>query len=271
LSVTLAYRLTETKILSASKVFYDESKIDRDTLIVAIGKDNIVTASKKFPENDKLFLSIVPVDGEPVSIDGRNSSLLYISQPVCRQVQFIKALDPKWRSIGLITSDKSTLSKTTISSCSKTNTLTTNIATIDSSSQLTIRLKEILADSDLLLAQPDSSIYNSKTVKNILLTSYRSRKPVIGFSKNFSKAGALASIYSTPTQIAETATSIIDNYIASGNRFTRKENYTDDFEISLNRQVFRALDMDLPDIEKLKDEIEASANRRSADRKGSPK
>ena len=123
----------------------------------------------------------------------------------------------------------------------------------------------------MLLAKPDSSIYNSKTVKNILLTSYRSRKPVIGFSKNFSKAGALASIYSTPTQIAETATSIIDNYITSGNSFSRKENYPDDFEISINRQVFRALDMDLPDIEKLKDEIEASANHLSAGRKGSPK
>jgi ABC-type uncharacterized transport system substrate-binding protein len=257
--------------MSTSNASYDESKIDRNTLIVAIGKDNIVAASKKFPDSDKLLLSTGSIDEGYVSTDGRNASLLYLSQPVCRQVQFIKALNPKWKSIGLIISDNSTLSKESITSCSKINTLTANVARIDSAGHLTIRLKEILSDSDLLLAQPDSNIYNSKTVKNILLTSYRSRKPVIGFSKNFSKAGALASIYSTPTQIAETATSIINDYITSGRRFSRKKTYPDDYEISINRQVFRALDMDTPDIEKLKVEIEASASRRSADRKGSPK
>jgi len=271
LSVTLAYRLSETEIMSTSNASYHESKVDRNTLIVAIGKDNIVTASKKFPQNDKLLLSTRPVDKGSVSTDGRNSSLLYISQPICRQVQFIKVLNPRWKSIGVIISDKSTLNKTRITTCAKKNTLTANIATIDSTGQLTNRLKAILSNSDLLLALPDSHIYNSKTVKNILLTSYRSRKPVIGFSRNFSKAGALASIYSTPTQIAETATAIIDNYITTGKRFSRKENYPDDFEISINRQVFRALDMDLPDIEELKDEIEASASHRSADRRGSLK
>ena len=271
LSVTLAYRLSETAIMSTSNASYDESKIDTNTLVVAIGKDNIVTANKKFPENDKLLLSVRPDDEGSVSTDGRSSSVLYISQPLCRQLQFVKALNPKWRSIGIIISDSSSLNKAKISACSNTNMPAVNIGTVDSAGQLSIRLKEILSDSDLLLAQPDNSIFNSKTVKNILLTSYRSRKPVIGFSKSFTKAGALASIYSTPTQIAETATSIIDNYVISGNRFSRKENYPDDFEISINRQVFRALDMDPPDIDKLKDKIDASASHRSADRKGSPK
>ena len=109
LSVTLAYRLSETAIMSTSNASYDESKIDRNTLVVAIGKDNIVTASQKFPENDKLLLSVRPVDEGPVSTDGRSSSLLYISQPLCRQLQFVEALNPKWKSIGFITSDSSSL------------------------------------------------------------------------------------------------------------------------------------------------------------------
>ena len=270
LSVTLAYRLTETRILSTSHAQFDDGKIDRNTLVVAIGNENIVTANKKFPDNDKLLLSTRPAEERTVST-GYRSSLLYITQPVCRQVEFVKALNPEWKTIGVIVNDNPAQNKTDIVSCAKANSLTANIATIESSGQLTSLLKELLASSDLLLALPDSSIYNSKTVKNILLTSYRLRKPVIGFSKNFSKAGALASIYSTPTQIAETATSIISDYITSGNRFSRKENYPDDFEININRQVFRALDMDLPDIEKLKDEIDASAGHRSAGRKGSPK
>ena len=270
LSVTLAYRLTETRILSTSHDQFDDTKIDRDTLIIAIGKENIATANRKFPDHDKLLLSTRPVEEKPVAT-GHRSSLLYITQPVCRQVQFVKLLNPGWKSVGVIINGNPAQNRKEITSCAKTNSLTANISKIDSAEQLTYQLKELLNSSDLLLALPDSSIYNSKTVKNILLTSYRLRKPVIGFSKSFSKAGALASIYSTPTQIAETATSIISDYLTSGNRFSRKENYPDDFDISINRQVFRALDMDLPDIEKLKDEINASTGYRSADRKGSLK
>ena len=270
LSVTLSYRLTETRILAAGRAQFDDSEIDRNTLVVAIGKENIITANKKYPDNDKLLLSTRPVEDRPVS-NGHRSSLLYITQPVCRQLHFVKTLNPEWNSIGVIINDNPAQDKTEIISCAKTNSLTANISTIDSAEQLTSLLKELLDGSDLLLALPDSSIYNSKTVKNILLTSYRLRKPVIGFSRNFTKAGALASTYSTPTQIAETATSIIDDYITSGYRFSRKENYPDDFEISINRQVFRALDMDLPDIEKLKNEIEASAGHRSTGRNGSTK
>ena len=271
LSVTLSYRLTEKNVLSSSNVLQDTSDVDRNTLVVAIGKDNIVTANRKFSENARLLISTSPADTNTASGNDNNVSVLYIIQPVCRQVQFIKALNPKWKSIGLIIGDNSTLNETNISACSRKNKLTVNTASIDSAEQITIRLNELLSNSDLLLAQPDSSIYNSKTVKNILLTSYRSRKPVIGFSKNFSKAGALASIYSTPTQIAETATSIIEQYITSGNRFSRKQYYPDDYEISINRQVFRALDMDAPDIERLKNAIEASANHRTTARRGSQK
>ena len=271
LSVTLPYRLTEKNLLSSSSILQDASDVARDTLIVAIGKDSIISATRRFPENAKLFISTSPADIDDVSSDDSKISFLYIIQPLCRQVQFIKALNPKWNSIGLIIGDHSTIDEEDINACKSSNTLGVNTATIDSAKQLTIRLNEILSSSDLLLAQPDSSIYNSKTVKNILLTSYRSRKPVIGFSKNFTKAGALASIYSTPTQIAETATSIIEQYITSGKRFSLKESYPDDFEISINRQVFRALDLETPDIENLKDAIDDSTSRHSNARRGSPK
>ena len=270
LSVTLPYRLTEKNLLSSSSILQDASDVARDTLIVAIGKDSIISATRRFPENAKLFISTSPADIDDVSSVDSKISFLYIIQPLCRQVQFIKALNPKWNSIGLIIGDHSTIDEEDINACKRSIELTVNTATIDSAKQLTIRLNEILSSSDLLLAQPDSSIYNSKTVKNILLTSYRSRKPVIGFSRNFTKAGALASIYSTPTQIAETASSIIEQYIDSGKRFSQEEYYPDDFEISINRQVFRALDMDVPDIESLRDAID-STNHRSTARRGSQK
>jgi putative ABC transport system substrate-binding protein len=87
------------------------------------------------------------------------------------------------------------------------------VSTTDKDDNITDKIKHALHHSDVLLALPDSNIYNSKTVKNILLTSYRYRKPVIGFSKNFVDAGALAAIYSDTEMIAMTASKLIEQYL----------------------------------------------------------
>jgi ABC-type uncharacterized transport system substrate-binding protein len=103
-----------------------------------------------------------------------------------------------------------------------------------------------------LLALPDKNIYNSKSVKNILLTSYRHRKPVIAFSKNFVSAGAIAAIYSSTEQIAESASQLIEQYFKLGQRFKKSLNYPLAFDVSINRQVFNALDLTAPELNQLK-------------------
>jgi len=66
-------------------------------------------------------------------------------------------------------------------------------------------LDELLIDSDVLLAVPDSEIYNSNSIRNILLSSYRRGIPLVGFSQAYVKAGALCAIFSTPEQLAATS------------------------------------------------------------------
>jgi putative ABC transport system substrate-binding protein len=53
----------------------------------------------------------------------------------------------------------------------------------------------------LLLAIPDTAIYNGGSIQNVLLASYRQRVPLIGFSPAYVRAGAMLALYSTPTQI----------------------------------------------------------------------
>ena len=88
-------------------------------------------------------------------------------------------------------------------------------------------------------------------MKNILLTSYRYRKPVIAFSKNFVNAGALAAIYSDTEMIAMTASKLIEQHFYSSTPI-QPINYPDAFDISINRQVFRALDIPVPDVDTIK-------------------
>jgi signal transduction histidine kinase len=62
-----------------------------------------------------------------------------------------------------------------------------------------------LAEPGILLAVPDSTVYNNRTISNILLTAYHQRSPVVGFSPAYVKAGALLALYSTPAQVGQQA------------------------------------------------------------------
>ena len=76
------------------------------------------------------------------------------------------------------------------------------------------RVLNRIAKSEVLLATPDSAVYNPENFRNILLSSYRHNQAVVGFSSDMVKSGALASTYSDigdiNAQVAEMAAAYID-------------------------------------------------------------
>ena len=72
---------------------------------------------------------------------------------------------------------------------------------VDPEHKLLPTLRLLLQQNDALLMLPRQSIYNRDSLKGVLLTSYRGRKPVISYSPAHVKSGALASIYSSPIDI----------------------------------------------------------------------
>lgn len=62
-------------------------------------------------------------------------------------------------------------------------------------------LKRTLARSDAILALPNPLVYNPRTMKGILLTTYRHRVPLIGLSQAYVRAGAITAVDSTPAHI----------------------------------------------------------------------
>ncbi|MGH8855992.1 MAG: hypothetical protein ACREWI_17150, partial [Telluria sp.] len=67
--------------------------------------------------------------------------------------------------------------------------------------------------AEVLLALPDGDVYNPENVRNILLSTYRRKQGVIGFSADMVKVGALATTYSEiediNTQVAEIAAAFV--------------------------------------------------------------
>lgn len=73
-----------------------------------------------------------------------------------------------------------------------------------------------LGRSEALLALPDSAIYNPENVRSILLSTYRRKQAVIGFSADMVKVGALATTYSEVEDINAQVAEIAASFVATG-------------------------------------------------------
>lgn len=107
------------------------------------------------------------------------------------------------------------------------------------------RLLGQIGQTDVLLALPDSAVYNTENFRNILLSTYRHKQGVIGFSADMVKAGALATTYSEIEDINVQVTEIAASYVTGGElpapQFPRY------FRTIVNEGVARSLDVDVPD------------------------
>jgi ABC-type uncharacterized transport system substrate-binding protein len=180
------------------------------------------------------------------------TSAIYFDQPLKRQFDLITAVLPKASSVAVLyATPPKELS--TLRMLALTRKLELNERIQDTESGLNSALQELLESSDVLLALPDAKIYNTGTIRNILLSTYRSRVPLIGFSPAYVKAGALCAVFSTPEQIAVQSVAMIQEYAES--RTLPPAQYAKEFEVLVNEQVARSLGLDIKNASQLRSEI----------------
>lgn len=161
-----------------------------------------------------------------------------------RVIALTKIIFGKKKSIAILTSLPNTDYITRLKELCSRQQLKLSITEATEEGNLVKTLSTILLTNDVLLATPDPIIFNRNTAKSILLTSYRHRVPVIGYSESYVKAGALASIFSSPEQIAaHTGEEAIK--ILSGK--TPQKTFPKYFSVSFNHNVARSLGISLPD------------------------
>jgi len=182
-------------------------------IIIAIGLSAIQNSQKHYSSVNQLLIATDPSQYSNKPDTKKHTAVLYMTQSYCKQLEFIKQLNPNWHAISYLHDDSKNINRKNLETCAHKLKLGIYKSSVSNIKYLSESIKDALNHSDLLLALPDKKIYNSETVKNILLTCYRYRKPVIAFSRNFVRAGALAAIYSNINQIADSAVKIINDYI----------------------------------------------------------
>lgn len=244
-----------TADISLSTVNLDDFKKNSDKidqasdLLIPIGiraTDSIIRQAGNTPILATLVLrasfraSLKKKTTETPLLRRRSISAILLDQPVSRQLHLTRLLFGKVKRTGIPLGPDSQSLHDEIERLARLFELPIDIETIDSADNLMPQLSRIMDRSDVLLALPDPAIFNRRNVRYILLSTYRKRIPVIGFSQSYAKAGALAATYSSPEQIGrQTAEAIIDLHRQPLLKFsaTIPPKY---FSIAINEQVARS-------------------------------
>ncbi len=171
-------------------------------------------------------------------------SALYLDQPLSRQLELIRMALPAVRRVGVLWGPESQAQAPALKALAQASGLELVEASVGRDELLFPSLKRVLAEADLLLAVADPQVYNSSSIQNILLASFRARVPLVAFSPAYVRAGAVLALHVTPTQIGLQAAAITRG-VLQGKALSATPLYSQDFHVAVNQHVAHSLGLTL--------------------------
>lgn len=163
-------------------------------------------------------------------------SLLWSDPPLDRQLRLIRTLLPEARRVGVLYDSHSEFLLKELRQAALPLGLEIVTERWDNTSD-SRPLQSLLKNSDVLLGLDDPDLFNPKTAKNLLLSSYARQLALIGPNAGFVKAGSLASTYSDQGDWLAMLDQLLEQPPASWPR----THYPQRFQVLSNPQVARSL------------------------------
>lgn len=169
-------------------------------------------------------------------------SLLWSDPPLERQLRLIVHILPQAQRVGVLYDAGSEFLLRELMQAAKPIGLEIVPQLWDNTSD-SRPLQNLFKNSDVLLGLDDPNLYNPKTVKNLLLSSYARQLPLVGPNAGFVRAGSLASTYSDQADWLAVLDHLLDQPPANWPHTL----YPEHFKVVGNPQVARSLGIEQVD------------------------
>ncbi|WP_448092143.1 ABC transporter substrate-binding protein [Pseudomonas lini] len=166
-------------------------------------------------------------------------SLLWSDPPLDRQLRLTRLLLPEARRVGVLFDSHSEFLLKELRQAALPLGLEVVTERWDNTHD-SRPLQALLKNSDVLLGLDDPDLYNPKTVKNLLLSSYARQLALIGPNAAFVRAGSLASTYSDQNDWLKILDELLDRPSSTWPRAL----YPQHFKVLSNPQVARSLSIE---------------------------
>lgn len=168
-------------------------------------------------------------------------SALYLDQPLDRQVRVARAVFPELDEIAVLLADDADLA----SFGGGDDSRPLAVVRVREREAPVQALERIPAVTDALAAVPDERIYSAGTLHGMLLGSYRSDMPIIGYSRSLVRAGGLITAWLDPREHGRAAAELLRGFLREGPGEWPDSQYSPRFRVMVNHSVARSLGLEL--------------------------
>jgi len=214
------------------------------TIIVSVGAKT-AHAVKALILTTPVLYALIPESTyqslTPVTTSCARQSAIFIDQPVARQAQLAQAIFPQAKTYGVLLGPTSGRHRDALEALAAKSDWRLIIKEVTADAEPEWRTRELVDETDLIIAISDPHALNRNNAKWLLYSAYQRHNPVIGFSRAYAKAGAAASVFSTPEQIGEQAAEFISRYEKSDRNCMTAPEYPVDFKVIVNSDITHSL------------------------------
>jgi len=246
--ITVTYNLDEkkdnlTQLVSAIKT-------QDPGLVFAIGTEAAIFAKQNLTDLPVVFSMVLnPVkSGLVPSLANPGNNLTGVSLDIPPDLQFqkLKEVLPKAVRIGVIYNAKEEEWIKSVREAAQKNGLSLVVKPVNAQTDVPGSLDEIVKDVDCLWAQVDPMIYNVQSSQYILLNLLRSKIPMMAFSAQYVKAGALLGLECDYIDIGRQSADIALSILKHGVSGSIALVFPQKVRLLINKKIAGVIGVDIP-------------------------
>ena len=223
------------------------------SLVVAVGLKAALAAKLEIVDIPIVYMMILDPSKHNLAAPNMTGTLLEI--PAERQFKILRAFLPDLRRVGMLSNSSNQAKLKDKIAQAAAQSFQLQPFSVDSEKEVPQQLRALLASTDALLLVPDTTVLTNESIGFILETSLARRVPVIGFSPEFTRLGALLSLSVSYGEVGR-ETGLLAKRILDGDRkLPARPIPIDRLKITVNLKTARFLGIEFPkDVNHLIDE-----------------
>jgi ABC-type uncharacterized transport system substrate-binding protein len=218
---------------------------DRNTIDVAVGPAALNTLLAN--RTDGFIISVFTssqvyrdILNKASKVRANKVTAVFAEPSPVDQFQLISKLYKRRVRAGVLVSEKTSHLIPLLSKAATAADIDLSVENVNEGDSPTRALNRI-GNATVILAIPDSNVYNTDSIRAILDTTYRRNQSVVGFSPSMVRAGVLASTYSDVGDVVAHLAELINEFGSSG--LLPVPQFPKYFRVQINDSVARSLNV----------------------------
>jgi putative ABC transport system substrate-binding protein len=224
------------------------------SLVVAVGLKAALAAKSEIVDTPILYMMIL--DPMKYHLAAANMTGILLDVQTDRQLKVMRSLLPTQRRIGMMYDpDKTAPKLKAAESRASVYEFQLRGFPVENEKDIPQQLRALLSESEALWLIPDSTVLTDESIRFILESALARHVPVIGFSSEFTRLGALLSMSVDYTEVGREAGLLAKRILDGEKLLPLKPVFVQRVRITVNLKTARYLGVSIPkDFDSLIDE-----------------